>query len=139
MLYCMEFETEDQIVRDALAADERLRDALHDHDVDAAERLYAPEFTLNSPATRVQTRQQTIDFVASRQMRQVGVTRDIEAAYRSGPDVVVIMGYESFVWEGTGSDFDGRPTARRFTNVWRFIDGRWQHIARQATTIPVRE
>ena len=51
-------------------------------------------------------------------------------------DVVVVMGSESFVWEGTGTDLDGRPTARRFTNVWRRVDGRWQHIGRQATTIP---
>lgn len=107
--------------------------------MDVVEELYAPEFMLNSPAMRVQSRQETIDFVANRAMRQVGVVRDIEAAYRSGEDVVVIMGYETFVWEGTGTDLDGRPTARRFTNVWRKTDSGWQHIVCQATTVPVRE
>ena len=135
----MNFDSDDRLVREALLADQELRDALHDHDVETVERLYAPEFTLNSPAMRIQTREQTIDFVRNRNMRQVGATRDIEAAYRSGDDVVVIMGYESFVWEGTGSDLDGRPTARRFTNVLRLVDGHWQHIARQATTVAVRE
>jgi hypothetical protein len=133
------FQTDDQVVRAALGADQELREALHAHDVAAADRLYAPEFMLNGPAMRVQTRQETLDLLANKAITQVGVQRSIEAAYRSGTDVVVIMGYESFVWQGTGSDLDGRPTARRFTNVWRLVDGRWQDIARQATTVPVRE
>ena len=135
----MEFETDDLVVADALLADQQLRDALYDRDADAVDRLYAPEFTLNSPEMRIQTRQETLDLLADRQMRQVGVKRTIEVAYRSGDDLVVIMGYESFVWEGTGTDLDGRPTARRFTNVWRLVNGRWQHIARQATTVPPRD
>lgn len=135
----MDFDSDDQVVREALLADQQLRDALHDHDVETVERLYAPEFTINSPAMRIQTREQTIDTVRSRNLRQVGGTRNIEAAYRSGDDVVVIMGYESFVWEAAGMEFDGRLTARRFTNVWRLVNDRWQHIARQATTVPLRE
>jgi ketosteroid isomerase-like protein len=133
------FETDDEIVKAALAADQALRDALHAHDVDAVDRLYAPEFTLNGPAMRVQTRKETLELLANKAVSQVGVQRSIEAAYRSGTDVVVIMGYESFTWQGTGSDLDGRLTARRFTNIWRLVDGEWQDIARQATTVPVRE
>lgn len=94
----VDFDTDDPTIREALVADQELRDALHAHDVDTTGRLYAPEFALNSPLNRVQTRQETIGFVANRQMRQVGATRVIEAAYRSGDDVVVIMGHESFVW-----------------------------------------
>lgn len=135
----MEFQTEDELVVAALAADEDLRDALHAHDVEAVDLLYAPEFMLNSPAMTVQSRQATLDLVANRAMRQVNIRRTIDAAYRSGDDVVVIMGYESFIWEGTGTSLDGKPTARRFTNVWRLLGSRWQHIARQATTIPVRD
>lgn len=132
----MDFDSDDALVREVVLLDERLREALHDHDVETVELLYAPEFSINSPAGRVQTREETIELIRGRGMRQVGATRSIEAAYRSGDDVVVIMGYESFVWEAPGYEFDGRSTARRFTNVWRRADGRWQHIARQATTVP---
>ena len=47
------------------------------------------------------------------------------------------MGHESLVWDSTGTDRDGRRTARRFTNIWRKVGGDWRHIARQATTVPL--
>jgi ketosteroid isomerase-like protein len=124
-------------VADVVALDEQLRTALWERDFEIVEQLYAPEFTLNSPANRIQGRKETIDLLRNSGMRQTGVNRNIEAAYASGPDVVVIMGHESLVWEGTGSDLDGRRTARRFTNIWRRIDGKWRSIGRQATTVPV--
>jgi hypothetical protein len=127
----------EQFVGEVLALDDELRRALFDRDLDVLERLYAPEFVINTPASRIQTRQETLALVARSDMRQVHAERTVEAAYASGDDIVVIMGRESFEWEGTGTDLDGRRTARRFTNVWRRIDGRWQHIARQATTIPL--
>jgi ketosteroid isomerase-like protein len=124
-------------VAEVVALDEQLRTALWERDFEVVEQLYAPEFTLNSPANRIQSRKETIDLLRNSDMRQTGVSRNIEAAYPSGPDVVVIMGYESLVWEGTGSDLDGRRTARRFTNIWRRIDGQWRSIGRQATSVPV--
>jgi hypothetical protein len=113
--------------------------ALSSRDFETIERLYASQFTLNSPAGRVQTRQETMDLLFNSDSRQTQVERTIEAAYAVG-DVVVIMGEESLVWEDTGRrDLDGRRTARRFTNVWRRIDGEWRHIARQATTVPLQD
>jgi ketosteroid isomerase-like protein len=126
-------------VADVVALDEQLRTALWERDFKVIEQLYAPEFTLNSPANKIQSRKETIDLLRSSHMRQTAVSRNIEAAYASGPDVIVIMGYESLVWEGTGSDLDGRRTARRFTNIWRRIDGQWRSIGRQATSVPVAE
>lgn len=118
-----------------LALNERLRDALHERDVEVVEELYADGFMLNGPAGRLQTRQETIDLLRRMTGRQSEYERTIETAYTSG-DVVVIMGRESLVWEDTGTDLDGKRTARRFTNVWQRIDGSWRQIARQATTVP---
>ena len=128
--------TPDDDVITVLELDDLLREALSSRDFETIERLYAPEFTLNSPAGRIQTRQETIDLLSKSDGRQTNVERTVEAAYAVG-DVVVIMGEESLVWEGTGRDLDGQRTARRFTNVWRCVDGGWRHIARQATTVPL--
>jgi hypothetical protein len=102
------------------------------------EALHAPEFTLNGPAGKIQTRGQTMELLRASSARQTEAERVVEAVYQSGDDVVIIMGRETLVWEGTGrSDLDGRRTARRFTNVWRRVNGDWRYIARQATTVPV--
>lgn len=129
----------DDAVNEVLAREAELRAALGAHDVETVDRLYAPEFTLNSPAMRTQTRAETLDLAARKELRQLDVERTVEAAYSSGDDIVVVMGHESLVWQGTNTDHDGRRTTRRFTNVWRRIDGHWRQIARQATTAPNRD
>lgn len=127
-------------VDEVLQLDQRLRTAYSERDMDLIERLHAPEFTLNGPSESIQTRQEMIDLLRTTALRQTDATRVIEAAYASGDDLVVVMGRESLVWEGTGrADLDGRRTARRFTNVWRRVDGKWRFVARQATTVPVNE
>jgi hypothetical protein len=102
------------------------------------ERRYAPEFMLHSPASLIQSRSENLQVLARTRGRQADYERTIGAAYASGEDVVVIMGYEALTWEDTGTDLDGVRTARRFTNVWRKMDGDWRNIARQATTVPVQ-
>ncbi len=102
--------TTDESVSRVLELEHRLDAAADERDLETVERLYAPEFTLNSPAGRIQS-QETIDLLLTRPtMRQTDVRRTIEAAYASG-DVVVIMGYESLVWEGTGTELDGQRSA----------------------------
>lgn len=130
----------DALVREAVAADDELRGALHERNFEVIEHRYAPEFMLHSPASIVQSRGENLSVLGRTRGRQADYERKIEAAYASGDDIVVIMGYESLTWEDTGTELDGIRTARRFTNVWRrFGDGEWRNIARQATTVPVRE
>ena len=125
-------------VAEVLDLDQRLRVAFEDRDMDLIETLHAPEFTLNGPAGKIQTRSETMDLLRTSSARQAEAERVVEAAFQSGDEVVVIMGRESLVWEGTGrADLDGRRTARRFTNVWHRVNGNWRYIARQATTVPV--
>lgn len=124
------------VVRQVLELDELLRSALHERDLETLERYYAAGFTLNGPAGRIQSREETLERLRESSMQQTDVERVIEAAFSVG-EVVVIMGRESLVWEGTGSELDGKRTARRFTNVWHRIDGEWRYVARQATTVPL--
>lgn len=122
-----------------LALDEQLRTALNERDFEVIEQLDAAEFTLNSPAGTVQSREDVITLLRSTRSRQTDVERTIETTYAVG-DVVVIMGRESLVWDSTGRhDLDGKRTARRFTNVSQRTDRAWRQIARQATTVPLDE
>ncbi len=125
-------------VSEVLELDQRLRIAFESRDMDLIETLHGPEFILNGPSGKLQSRTETMKLLRASSARQTDLERVVEAAYQSGDDVVVIMGRESLTWEGTGrADLDGRRTARRFTNVWHRVDGNWRYIARQATTVPV--
>jgi ketosteroid isomerase-like protein len=126
----------DERIAAVLECDARLKAALAARDLVTVERLYALELLLNSPANRIQTRQETLDLLTTSPARQASYECEIEAAYASG-DVVVLMGREVVVWEGTGTPMDGRRTRRRFTTAWRRIDGEWKQILRQATNIGV--
>jgi ketosteroid isomerase-like protein len=124
----------EKFIAEVLALDAELDAALDARDFETIERLYAPEFMLNSPVDKLQSRQETIDLLRRISARQTEKSRAIEVAYASG-DVVVIMGSESLVWQDTGTGLDGEPTTRRFTNVWRQIDGSWKRIARHANNV----
>jgi hypothetical protein len=125
-------------VAEVAELEQRLRRAFEERDMDVVEALHAPEFTLNGPAGKIQTRAETMEFLRASQGRQTEAERVVETAYASGDDLVVIMGRESLVWQDTGRpELDGRRTARRFTNVWRRDGDRWLYVARQATTVPV--
>jgi hypothetical protein len=129
-----------QAVRDALAAD--AADAQWHADrvpggdrlvrLATAERLLAPEYVLNSPANRLQLRSETIANQTEASWYFEEFVRTVETAYASG-DVVVVMGQEVVVLQGTGGPSDGRRMLRRFTNVWRRIEGEWRQIARHAS------
>lgn len=99
---------------------------------ETAERLLAPEYVLNSPANRLQLRSETIDNQTEASWYFDEFERTVETAYASG-DVVVVMGHEVVVLQGTGGPSDGRRMLRRFTNVWRCIGGEWRQIARHAS------
>ena len=130
----------DPIVAEVLALDDSLRRAYADRDYPTLERLHAAEFMLNGPAGTMQSRAETFAILRSTTANQIENERVVEAAFASG-DVVVIMGHETVVWQGTGRpELDGQRSARRFTNVWRRDGGagEWRYIARQATTVPLR-
>ncbi len=130
--------TEKAAVREVIACDEELRAAAHAGDSVTVDRLYAPEFVLNSPGNRIQSRAEKLEVIRERKARQTNYERVIEAAYLAG-EVVVLMGRERLVWEGTGTNRDGRLTRRRFTTAWRRVDGGWKQFLRQAATLPDEE
>ena len=92
----------------------------------------------NSPANKLQSRAETLEIIGKGPGWFSTYERTIEAAYASG-DVVVLMGREVVVYEDFGTPYDGRRVHRRFTNVWRLVDGAWMVLLRHASTARVED
>jgi ketosteroid isomerase-like protein len=121
-------------INEVLALEDQLNGASNERDFETIEQLYAPEFMLGVRLARFNLDTRRSSSLRRSPMKQTEVRRSIEVTYASG-DVVVIMGSESLVWQDTGTDSDGKQMTRRFTNVWRQIDGDWKRIARHANNI----
>ena len=94
----------------------------------------APDARVNGPNNRVATGEQILERLGNGELDHNNYERKIEEAYVSG-DLVVLMGEETVVAQGTNQTHVGEKVRRRFTSVWRKNNGQWQQIARQATNI----
>jgi ketosteroid isomerase-like protein len=116
-------------VAEVLALNVKLEAAIAAGDAKAIAPFFAPEFRLQNSANRILTGEQVLAQFASGQTRFAAYDRQVEAAYASG-DVVVLMGFER-----VRSAEAAAGVARRFTSVWRRMDGGWRQIARQSTNV----
>jgi ketosteroid isomerase-like protein len=97
-------------------------------------RLWANEFTVNSPANRVVTGgKNTLDRPVINQADNMSFTRVIEHVMLKG-DYAIVMGHEVVVPKGT-SAVAPIPVKRRYTNVWMMEEGQWKLFARHANII----
>lgn len=101
----------------------------------AASERYSPTFVANTPAGGVVTGETMLQIFASGTIRYDAVEQQIDYAGSHGPDMVVLMG-EEIVVPGSGPD-SGKRVRRRFTDVFRRIDGQWWHDLRHANVIGV--
>jgi hypothetical protein len=105
--------------------------ALATHDLVALEKLWAPQMIVNGPNNAVLTRSEIFRAMKEGQL-------DYESGYKSRVEkaeffgnIAVTMGEDTYT-PNFGPD-KGKMLHRRSTNVWQYIDGNWQMIARQAT------
>jgi len=116
----------------ALAAQERLQDVMQAHDFKGIEALMAPDLVVNAPINKVANRDNVIGRIKANQISyEPDVVRNIEyAGVRD--DVVVIMG-EEIVHPNKDAPYAGKIEHRRFTDIWKQMDGVWKLWIRQAT------
>jgi len=116
-----------------LALEEESRLAVLHHDFATLERIWAERFVVNAPLNSVLPNRAAV-FELFR--RGVGVysshEKSVECIVFDGDDAIV-MGGETVVPRHAPAG--SQPVPRRYTNVWRFENGRWQLIARQSTMI----
>jgi len=122
----------DARVAAALAAQKRLEDVMLAHDIAGIETLMAPDLLVHAPVNKVANRENVIGRIKAGQISyEPDVVRNVDFAGVRG-DVVVIMG-EEVVHPNQSSPYAGKTEHRRFTDVWKPMDGVWKLWIRQAT------
>jgi ketosteroid isomerase-like protein len=115
------------------ALEEESRIAVLNRDFATLERIWSERFVVNAPVDYVLPNRAAV-FDLFR--RGIGVysshEKKIERIVFDG-DVAIVMGAETVV--PLNAPKGSQPLQRRFTNIWRFENGNWRLIARQATMI----
>lgn len=103
-------------------------------DVDALQRIWAPEFTVNNPRNSITRgsdgvaaliRSGVIDYSTFR--------REIETILQHG-STVIVMGNET-ITPVRNAPFAGQTIRRRYTHIWMQRGNEWRLTARHANAI----
>jgi ketosteroid isomerase-like protein len=124
------------------ALDDQERIAALKRDTVALERLWSDDFVVNAPNYEVSVgKRAALDaFVRGGIINFSSFERQIEFSRTDG-DFTFIMGLETLVPLTDAPSFGlkaGRPTQRRFTNIWKRESSTWRLYARHANVIPSR-
>ena len=126
------FASDPRIVA-VLDARRRLNAAGEKHDADAFEALFATDLIVNSPTNAVVHRDNVMARFRNSQISYSSADEKIEFIGVRW-DLVVVMG-EEIVTPIANTPNAGKIVRRRFTDIWKEIDGAWKLAIRQATTI----
>ncbi len=122
---------DDLRVAGALAARQRIDEAIRAGDVETIVSLFAPDLVVNNPLNRVAHRPE----VEARFRNLLIAYEDFDTHFDFvgvRGDLVFLMGEE--VVRPTGAaPHAGKVVYRRFTDAWCEIDGAWKMVVRQAT------
>ena len=114
--------------------EERERRAVLAGDADAIESFWSPELLVNGPHNQLLIGvDATLDMVRNRVIDFERFDRTVERVVIEG-DLAVSMGSE-VIMQKRGPQA-GQLIHRRYTNVWRHVDGRWELRFRHAKVVP---
>lgn len=105
-------------------------------DKEALLAIWAPDFMVNNPSNTVlKSRDEVFQRMDQGIIRYSAYTRQIEGMVLLD-GMVIVMGQETVVPVGV-APMAGKTVKRRYTNVWREIDGKWIIQARHANVFLV--
>jgi ketosteroid isomerase-like protein len=110
-------------------------DAIQRKDVAALNKLFAEDFTVNSPRNEiVNGREEVYALIRNGVVNYSSFVREPEAIlfYRN---TVVVMGRETIKLAGSNASEAGQTVLRRYTNIWVKKKGKWLLTARHASII----
>lgn len=99
--------------------------------------IWAPDFMVNNPANTVlKSRAEVFERMDQGIIRYSDYTRHIEGIMIIN-SMVIVMGEETVKPMGN-APMAGKTVKRRYTNIWREIDGKWMVQARHANVFLVQ-
>jgi ketosteroid isomerase-like protein len=126
---------DDPRIAGALAARQRIDEAIRAGDVETIASLFAPDLVVNNPLNRIAHR----DAVEARFRNLLIAYEDFDTHFEFvgvRGELVFLMGEE--VVRPTGqAPHAGKVVRRRFTDAWGEIDGAWKMVVRQATIFSI--
>ncbi len=132
VIYTISFATAqgNSVENEIRELDKAEAEAVLKHDTIALERLWADDFTVNTPYNDVRTRKRgsRINLYYSK------FERNIEKLMIYNDSLVITMGNE-VVNRKPPMTLAGRTLTRRFTHIWMKRNGKWQLTARHANWI----
>ena len=131
--------SDEELIR---SLDDQERMAALTRDMEALERLWSDQFTVNAPNSQVVIGKRAVldTFVHSGVIDFSSFERDVEFMCVDG-DFAIIMGLETLVpnSDAPGAGLvAGQPVKRRFTNIWKKEATKWRLFARHANVIRAR-
>lgn len=125
---------EEAVIR---SLEEQERTAMLNRDTVALQRIWAPEFIVNSPLNQISpNREVVLDLVRRGLIHYSAFERRIEELRIMG-NTAVVMGAETVQPAGTAGAA-GAPVQRRFTHIWQRDAASWRLVARHANNITVQ-
>lgn len=107
--------------------------AILESDTITLAKIWAEDFHVNNPSNMVVNRSQVFQRIKNTFIKYSTYTQEPEY-YGVFGDVVVVMGKEIVVPIGDNPD-KGKTIIRRYTDVYKNINGEWKEIARHANII----
>jgi ketosteroid isomerase-like protein len=108
--------------------------AILNKDIAVLEKLWAPDYTVNSPSNSIYDgRAVVLELVKNGTIDYTSVDREIEKMLFHG-DTVITMGSETIKPVGKARSA-GQTVRRRYTHFWMKRDGKWLLTARHANVI----
>ena len=107
--------------------------AIMESDTITLAKIWPEDFHVNNPSNMIVNRSQVFQRIKSTFIKYSTYIQEPEY-YGVFGDVVVVMGKETVVPIGDNPDKD-KTITRRYTNVYKNINGEWKEIARHANII----
>lgn len=118
------------------ALEQTVTKAILNGDTNTLKQFWAPEFLVNTPRNETTGTRDSILLIQKAGMIDYSIFEKVIERMQFQKNIVITMGHETIVARNDSpAARAGQVYKRRFTNIWRKKNGKWQQIARHASVI----
>lgn len=126
-------QSKDEIIAQIKILEALQTKAILESDTITLAKIWAEEYHVNSPTNLVVNRSQVFQRIKNTFIKYSTYTQEPEY-YGVFDDVVIVMGKETVVPTGDNPDKD-KILTRRYTDIYKMINGEWKGISRHANIV----